>query len=287
MLTEGHYLYEFIDMEADFSRYKILILPDDIQAVGQLEDKLKAFVKSGGKLLATGKSALDSNNRFTCDFGADFIKKSELSPSYLHPLFDTPPFGGADFVVYGDHFDIEVSTGKVLAERSDPYFKRENGNFCSHQHTPFDPNKRAPAIVKGKDGIYCSFSIFSDYAKYGRLILRIVFCYMLDLLLGENKTLQMSNFSEKGIVTLMKRNGKNDLFQHVLYAPTFRAGESIDVIESLPTVTGVEASLKLEKAPISVKCVPQNQDISFRYDNRVLHYTIPKFSCHQIVEIIY
>ena len=287
MLTEGHYLYEFIDMEADFSRYKILVLPDDIQAVGQLEDKLKAFVKTGGKLLATGKSALDSDNRFTFDFGADFIKKSELSPSYLHPLFDTPPFGGADFVVYGDHFDIEVSTGKVLAERSDPYFKRENGNFCSHQHTPFDPNKRAPAIVKGKDGIYCSFSIFSDYAKYGRLILRIVFCYMLDLLLGENKTLQMSNFSEKGIVTLMKRNGKNDLFQHVLYAPTFRAGESIDVIESLPTVTGVEASLKLEKAPISVKCVPQNQDISFRYDNRVLHYTIPKFSCHQIVEIIY
>lgn len=287
MLTEGHYLYEFIDGEADFGRYKILILPDDIQTAGQLGDKLKAFIKTGGKLFATGKSALDSENRFICDFGADFVKKSELSPSYLHPLFETAPFGDAHFVVYGDHYEITVGPGQILAERVDPYFQRENGRFCSHQHTPFDPDKRAPAIVRGKDGIYCSFSLFRDYARYGRLILRIVFCHVLDLLLGENKTLQMENFSEKGIVTLMKRNGRHELLQHVLYAPTFRAGENLDVIESLPPVKGVETSLNLEKCPVSVCCVPQNQELCFRYDHPVLRYTIPEFCCHQIVQILY
>ncbi len=287
MLTEGHYLYEFIDKAADFSSYKVLILPDDIPTIGQLADKLRAFVKQGGKILATGHSAVDSENRFICDFGADFIGKSSFSPSYLHPLFETPPFGEANFVVYGDHYDIRVSTGRTIAEQVEPYFNRGNGKFCSHQHTPFDPNKRAPAIVQGNDGIYCTFSIFSDYAKYGRLILRNVFCYLLDLLLGDHKTLQISHFSEKGIVTLMKRKDQQELFQHILYAPTFRAGENIEVIETLPAVKDAEVSFRLETPPKSVRCVPQNQEIPFRYEHQVLHYTIPEFVCHQIIQIIY
>lgn len=287
MLTEGHYLYEFIDEEADFNSYKVLILPDDIPTIGQLADKLRTFVKQGGKILATGHSAVDSENRFICDFGADFIGKSSFSPSYLHPLFETPPFGEANFVVYGDHYDIRVSTGRTIAEQVEPYFNRGNGKFCSHQHTPFDPNKRAPAIVQGNDGIYCTFSIFSDYAKYGRLILRNVFCYLLDLLLGDHKTLRISHFSEKGIVTLMKRKDQQELFQHILYAPTFRAGENIEVIETLPAVRDAEVSLQLETPPKSVRCVPQNQEIPFCYEHQVLQYTIPEFVCHQIIQIVY
>lgn len=73
----------------------------------------------------------------------------------------------------------------------------------------------------------------------------------------------------------------------IVYAPTFRAGENIEVIETLPAVREAEVSLRLETPPKSVRCVPQNQEIPFCYEQQVLQYTIPEFVCHQIIQIVY
>src|SRR5690606_32597222 len=58
MLLEGKLLFDVIDRDADFSRYKVLILPDAVTVDGALMQKLKPFLQAGGKVLATGSSAL-------------------------------------------------------------------------------------------------------------------------------------------------------------------------------------------------------------------------------------
>ena len=59
MLNELKYSYDFIDINADFKKYKLIILPDDIKVDSVLKKKLSKYLKSGGKILSTGTSGLN------------------------------------------------------------------------------------------------------------------------------------------------------------------------------------------------------------------------------------
>ncbi|NBC70114.1 alpha-amylase family protein [Paenibacillus sacheonensis] len=58
MLLEGKFLFDVVDLEADFGAYKVLILPDHVRIDGPLQGKIAAFLQGGGKLLASGESGL-------------------------------------------------------------------------------------------------------------------------------------------------------------------------------------------------------------------------------------
>lgn len=84
MLLEGKYLFDILDPQSDFSAYKLLILPDKIKITGELGQKLKAYVKDGGKVLCSGISGTDENDAFAFDFGLRFIGKNPYKPCYYH-----------------------------------------------------------------------------------------------------------------------------------------------------------------------------------------------------------
>lgn len=58
MLLEGKFLFDVVDLDADFGKYKVLILPDHVAIDERLHGKLAAFLQAGGKLLASGASGL-------------------------------------------------------------------------------------------------------------------------------------------------------------------------------------------------------------------------------------
>ena len=59
MLVELHQQFNVIDLEEDFGRYRVVILPDEIRPSKELLAKLDQFVAGGGAVLATGESLLD------------------------------------------------------------------------------------------------------------------------------------------------------------------------------------------------------------------------------------
>ena len=69
MLLELHVPFDVLDSFADFSKYKVLILPDEIALDAEGERKLKAFVAGGGKIIASWHSAMGQNGEFALDFG--------------------------------------------------------------------------------------------------------------------------------------------------------------------------------------------------------------------------
>ena len=74
---------------AIFDRYKVLILTDDSLVDDEIADKLRAFVAEGGKILASGESALYADGRgFAVDLGAEAVGKAKFVPSYLRPKFE-------------------------------------------------------------------------------------------------------------------------------------------------------------------------------------------------------
>ncbi len=283
IMLEGHYLYNVIDPETDFSSFKLLILPDTIKLRGRFKQKIEEYVKGGGKLLLSGSSGVTDDKKFAFDLGINYNGKAESQPAYLKPNYDLYPNGITSYVMYGTAHDFSVSedfSGEVTADRVDSYFNRTAEHFCSHKHTPYNREKTAPGAVLTDIIGYIGWEIFREYADEGAVHLRAIVCDMIDKLLGDEKTLSTS-LGSIGVTTLMSQpyaEGER-LVNHILYATPKLRGKNVEVIEDLPDVLNTKVTVKTDRKPSRVYTAPDGCELEFTYENGKVTYTVPKFSC--------
>ena len=280
IMLEGKYLFDVIDFESDLNKYKVIILPDVIRADIDFAKRLREFCDCGGKVLATGKSALHENsNEFCLNLGAEWIKENPYKPDYFRPLEKIKDMGDTGYIMYGNGEKIRC-IGNELGIRENPYFNRTRAHFCSHQHTPNSCEYGGAGMTEGKDGIYIAWNIFADYAQSGELHLKQMAIFALDRLLDTAKTLK-TNLPAQGIVTLMKQSDR--LICHLLYASPVKRGNGIEVIEDIVPIYNVELAIKTDKKINKVYIAPQKEDIDFTYENGYISVKLDKIECHQMV----
>jgi len=286
ILLEGKYLFNFIDTEASLNGYKLVILPDNVRPDEALCAKLSAFVKAGGKILASGTAGLKKDaDEFAFDLGAKYVGASAFNPVYFRPCFEMEELRGAAFVIYAPSQDIEAA-GDVIVERENPYFNRTAEHFCSHRHTPNDPTVRYPAVTVGTEGAYISTAIFEEYAVKGSLIAKKIAIAAIEALIGDTKTVKTS-LPAQGIVTLMEQPSESRYVYHQLYATPIKRGNGIEIIEDVQPLYEITSELRLSKAPKRVYLAPCGEEIPFTYENGILRVTLPKLEIHAMIVIDY
>ncbi len=281
ILLEGHYLFDYIDTEANLDGYKLLILPDTAILDAELAEKIKAYVRGGGKVLASGRAAtLDGS--FAIDFGCEYAGASEFRPDYVRPHFDIGFMPEAACLMRCQGYRIKNVRGQVLADREDSYFNRTREHFCSHQHAPNNTASRESAVVMGADGAYIGWDVFEEYATSGIITAKALVIGVLEALLP-NKQIS-TNLGAQGVVTLTEKG--NSEIVHLLYAPPIRRGNGVEIIEDLPTVCDTTVSVKCAEEPASVRLVPDMKEIPFTYTDGKVTFEIDRFVCHQMIEIL-
>ena len=284
ILLEGKYLYDIIDTNADMSKYKLVILPDGIRLDADMASKLNTYIKNGGKVLASGESGLkEDDDSFALDFGAEYISKCPYNPNFFVPgdRFDMPH---TEYVMYGQSHYVTVTHGETVAKSADPFFNRTVKHFCSHLHAPNDPKALHEAVVTTDSTVYIGWNVFSDYATTGALCAKQLVVNVIEMLIGDEKTLK-TNLPDRGIVTLMEQKNENRLVNHLLFSYTTLRGKKTEVIEDVVPLYNVEVSLRLAKEPSNVYLAPQNEPLAYEYKDGVLSYTVPKVEIHQMVVI--
>ncbi|MBE6703147.1 MAG: beta-galactosidase [Ruminococcaceae bacterium] len=287
MMLEGHYLYNIIDEEADFTDYKLLLLPDDILLDGALAEKIQQYLKSGGKILCTGKSGTNAEGNFALDMGLAFDGVGDYTPAYLRPTFALSPNGMTSYVMYSTNYHVTPAAdfaGEVIAQRVDPYFNRSAERFCSHRHTPYDREKTAVGAVVSKQFAYIGWEIFTEYAKVGAIHLRAMVEKCVDMLLGNSKTM-CTTLPSCGVTTLMCQQTEQGsrLVHHLVYSIPKCRGNGVEVIEDLPTVLDTACTLKTDRKPRRVYLAPSGEEVAFTYQSGLLRYTVPSFCCSVMV----
>ncbi len=281
MLLENHFLYDFVDGEADLSKYKLLILPDTDGFSTKLIEKVKAFIADGGKVIAAGDSIV-KDGKFALDFGAEYLGKNELNPTYFVPVFETVN-GTPEYVMRCDFNKFEVKEGEVVAYMQNSYFNRTLEHFCSHMHAPNNPDESfCGAVINGRVA-YIGWDIFSGYGTHGHLCFKELFTHIIKKMMG-NETTVHADVPDKAVVTYAIQAEENRNILHLLYAHTTVRGRNTEVIEDTVPLYNVKCSVKCEKCE-RVTLVPKDEELSFEYIDGRAEFTVPKIDIHQMVEI--
>ena len=288
MLLEGHFLFDVVDTQAPLDKYKLVILPDSCELDDTLTEKLKAFVKKGGKVLASGKSGLKrGEGEFALDLGCTYKGESKYNPVYFKYPGNHTGNGFTSYVIYSKSYDIEAKPkAAVTMERENPYFNRETFNFCSHQHAPNDRKAQYPSVTVGEDGAYIATEIFENYEQIGSFISKEIVISTINLLIGDEKTV-VTNLPAQGVVTLMDQKKEHRLVNHLLYASPVCRGWQIQIIEDIIPIHDTFVELRTDKKPKRVYLAPEMKDLDFTYEDGVVTYTIDKFENHAMVVIDY
>lgn len=287
ILSEGKILFDVIDTESDFTKYKVLVLPDSIRIAPEWKDKMTAYLAQGGRLLISGESGLGSEtNEFEVEAGAKRISSNPYQPDYFHPDFSYGSLQNTAYVRYSKGQKIVLDKGQSLGERENPYFNRDVFSFCSHQHAPDSFKSGGPGMTEGRDGIYIAWNVFEEYADVGSLNARDMVLYALNRLLGRGRTLETS-LPVQGIVTLMHQKAEKRYIEHLLYASPVRRGDGVEVVEDIPPLYRVRSAVRLPVEVRRVYLAPQMQDLPFAQENGRVEYAVPEMECHQMVVLEY
>ncbi|MCR5150417.1 MAG: beta-galactosidase trimerization domain-containing protein, partial [Clostridiales bacterium] len=281
ILSEKHYLYDIIDSECDFSKYKVIILPDCVESNENVDKKLAEYISNGGKILASGLSGKGILP------GIEIGEQRELKPNYMHPVSENGFVNGiTEYVMYTDSYRFEPSPEyKTVAYTVDTYFNRTSEHFCSHQHTPNRPGFLTKGSVISDNIGYIDHKIFEDYAVKGELHCKELCDMMLSSLLGEDRTASVEGLPDRGVFTLLYQKENNRLISHILYAHTSIRGKNVEAIEDCVPLYNVSVKIRTEKAVKNVRLVPEGQSLPFEYKDGLLTYTVPKTLIHSMVEI--
>ncbi len=296
VLLEGHKLFDVIDADCDFAKYKLIILPD-AHVPNTIHEKLLKFTRGGGKILASGLAAPSNTD---IDLGARVIGKSDCTPAYFNPSYNALGLSAANYVIYSQMYEATEEVGaEVLGYTKRTFFNRSPEHFCSHKHTPYKTENGTPAITVGKNGGYIAFDIFTEYAEVGSIIAKDMILKLIDRLIGKELSIYVENLPSAGIVTLNEQKNSSRYVLHVLYgAPVKRGGNNLlsladtavpalEVIEDLPEVHGTKITLKTEKKIRRVTLVPQGREIPFEESDGKIKFVIDSFSCKQVVALDY
>lgn len=312
ILLEEHILFDVLDLDYDFSPYKLIVVPDCVLVDPALKAKLDAYLAGGGRLLFSGDAGFSESpekrgvpDRFLFDAGAEIGEMSPFLPDYVLPAPDCrASYMDSPMVMYTRSRRVRVTDGEALGDVFDPYFNRSFPRFCSHQHTPYAPNSTgfAAAVIKGNVA-YIAHRVFAQYADRCGVTDRTFVAGVIRRLLPDaERSVSLPRYPSSARVTLRTQPRQNREILHLFYAEkNLRGGirddgvlanyaYPIEVIENLCPLRNVDVKLNTGKPVASVRLVPSGEppeSLSISPDGREISFTVPELLCHQMVEVAY
>lgn len=286
MLTQLKHQFNLVDSSSDLSPYRLLILPDGVAVDTALVKKLKAHLKNGGAILASGTSGLSAGGT-ECLLPELGIKPAGMSPftaTYFRASSEiSRGIPDTDHVMYDTTVRVAPARGgKMLAEVIEPYFERSWEHFSSHFQTPPDrPSGYAAATINGRVG-YISAPIFGAFGRHGNVPYRLLVGNLIELLMPDPLVTVAATTSTE-VTVMRQKTPKPRTIVHLLqYCPERRTA-SLDLIEDIVPLHDVLLSLKLEKKPRRVYLAPGETPLEFAFKDGRANVRLAELAGHAMV----
>ena len=301
MLQELRHQFDFIDSQMDFSKYKLLVLPDSYPVNSGLVSRLDQYVADGGAILASFEAGMDAEKEDFRLASLGIHKKTEeplddegnpvrgrefWSNNYAEYIVPKGKLGHdlpeTEHVMYVKGMAVEATSGTVLLHKTQSYFDRTKEHYASHLQTPSSGKPGDPAVVQNGRVIWFAHPLFSLYQKKAPLWCRTLVDNALKMLIDPLVTIEAPSTLQ---ATLNRQEKEKRFVLHLLHYIPERRGEDFDVIEDVIPLFNIPVQLKIDEEIVGVQCVPEGTSLEYTQENGTVRFILPKLKGHQMVAL--
>ena len=286
LLDELGYQFDIIDDQSDFSKYHLLVLPDDIVYDPNVHQKLMEYVQNGGKILTS----------FQAEQVPEMVE-DQLTGNETHGY----SFWDRDYILPNDQIGknlpkeehvmyeqgmrvLPVSSQEILQTR-EPYFNREGKYFSSHQHAPSTGHSGEPGATRKGNVIYFSHPIFKIYNDYAPQWIKQIVHDAINLLLPNpliKKPLEYPSLS----VQYHKGAVNNRINVHLLDYQIKKNATHLYTIDECIPLHDLLVSVKVDSQPINhVKALRSGQELTFNKHDNYIDIELPVLKGYEVISI--
>ena len=286
MLGELKQQFDVVSTTSDWSKYKVLVIPDDVPFDREFTKRIKTHINAGKAIISSGSSGLNPE-------GTEFVFENEWGVKYLGENDFNPAFFAA-----GDNFNRDLpdmpiqlfSTGvnvkplpgtRVEADLVKPYYNNIWDGEYAYEYCPPDKVTEFPALTVNGRIAHFSHRIFAGYYAQAHVELRNIFRNVLLELLPE-PLLKYENLPSFARVYVTEQPGRRMI--HVIsYVPEKR-GAVAEMIEEPIILNNIKLSLRTdEKTPKKVYLAPGMKPLAYKVNNGYVNITLPESKGHSLI----
>lgn len=304
ILKEANYQYDIINSKSDFSRYKVIILPDVIHVDEMVQNKLKTYLENGGKILATFLSGTDeANQEFVLPLGITMKKElmidvdGEPVRGILHFRKDYSDYiipsgvlgkglNETEYVMYAKANEVIANpNSRVLLDVIKPPFYRNMAHYCSHVQTPSYGEADTPAAVATGNTLYIAHNVFQMYDQYAALWCKQYVENAIDYLLGTRYVRHNGPSTMESILNVQEIENRYVL--HLMHYVPIKRGEKLEIIEDIYSLYNIEISLKVNKEIKGIYSAKSGGKIDYVIQEERICFTVPTLVGHDMIILDY
>jgi len=286
MLSELKQQFDVVTLASDWSKYKVLVIPDNITFNDEITRRVKAHIAAGKAVISSGSSGLDQEKKqfvLEKEWGVKYIGVNDFDPAYFtvgknfnRGLPEMP------LSLYSSGIDVEPLPGtSVEAYLIKPYYNRGWDGEYAFYYNPPDKVTDKPALTINGKVAHFSHRIFSGYSDQAPVELRTVFANVLDKFLPD-PLIKCENLPSFSRVFVTEQPGRKMV--HLLsYVPETR-GSKTQMIEEPIELHNVKISLRIDgRTPKKVYLAPEKKSLPFKIIDEYVNVTIPVSKGYSIV----
>ncbi len=278
MLSELKQQFDVVTLFSDWSKYKVLVIPDNITFDEEVTRRVKAHIAAGKAVISSGSSGLDPEKKqfvLEKDWGVKYLGENDFDPAYFavgknynQGMPEMP------LSLYSSGIDMEPLSGTTVeASLIKPYYNRGwDGEFAFFYNPPDKVTDKPALTIHGKVAHF-SHRIFSGYYDQAPVELRTVFSNVLEKLLPD-PLIRYENLPSFSRVFVTEQPGRKMV--HLLsYVPEMR-GSKTQMIEDPIEIHEVKISLRQDgKTPKKVYLAPERKSLPYKVKDGYVQVTIP------------
>ena len=260
ILLDAQYCVDVILEARDFEKYPVVFVPNNMYFSDETADRLKAYVKKGGKLVLAG---VDSVKCFEDIVETDFSRG--IMPEEVR------------FIEYGDVCSVAGAKWREALPRPGTIKIGHINEINDLLHCPYP----AATINKYGEGLVCALhiNILEVYCDIPKSPMRDFVSALMDEIFPD----KLVKIEGTHYVDVIAREKAGKLNIHLI---NVGLKDVVPIVydEMIP-LRDIKVGIKLEKEPVSVTMQPCGAKPDWSYADGELSLVIPELTIHEVISI--
>ena len=281
LLSELDIQFDIVTTASDWSKYTLLILPDDVTLDQEVLERCKRHLAAGGRILSTGSAGLTEAKQFPEEWPVEYVEDVKYDPAFF-TFADLLP--DMPFALHEKGVSFKLKEGvQSFGALHKAHCNMEWQNGYPEFYLPPEKEKTGEFLAVNDKIAHFSHGLFGSYNQYAMSEIRTVLGFALEQIYPDQKVKIRNRPSFLRSVVNAKEN--SDILHLFAFIPE-QKGTATQIIEDEITVTNLEISLAAQGRSVK-KIFSTSKEIPFVCVDGRVRFTLDRMQGFEAVTVEY